>query len=190
MLVFLDTEFTDLLNPELLSLGLVTLDGREHYAELDLTTDAGKARAKASSAFVQSGIFDMWGLVPGASGTEWEMGRRTGKWLLGLAAESGTNVEVAFDYSTDYELMEYAIRDSGLWDQVREVVLPVNVNPITGTITGELAAEECFRALGQRGGRGLKRHHALADALALRAAYIDVKAAALVHARSKSTPQA
>lgn len=36
--------------------------------------------------------------------------------------------------------MEYAIRDAGLWDQVREVVLPVNVDPITGTITGELAA--------------------------------------------------
>ena len=34
MLVFLDTEFTDLLNPELLSLGLATLDGREFYAEL------------------------------------------------------------------------------------------------------------------------------------------------------------
>ena len=33
MLVFLDTEFTDLLNPELLSLGLATLDGREFYAE-------------------------------------------------------------------------------------------------------------------------------------------------------------
>ena len=190
MLVFLDTEFTDLLNPELLSLGLVTLDGREHYAELDLTTDTGKARAKASSSFVQSSIFDMWGLVPGASGTEWEMGRRTGEWLLGLAAESGTKVEVAFDYSTDYELMEYAIRDSGLWDQVRDVVLPVNVNPITGTINGELAAEECFRALGQRGGRELKRHHALADALALRAAYIDVKASALVHARSKRTQRA
>lgn len=90
----------------------------------------------------------------------------------------------------DYELMEYTIRDSGLWDRVREGVLPVNVNPITGTISGELAAEECFRALGQRGGCGLKRHHALADALALRAAYIAVKAAALTHARSKSTPQA
>lgn len=184
MLVFLDTEFTDLLNPELLSIGLVTLDGREHYAELDLTTEAGKARVKASSAFVQSGVFEMWGLVPGATYTEWEIGRRTGDWLLGLAAESGTKVEVAFDYSMDYELMEYAIRDSGLWDQVREAVLPVNVNPITGTITGELAAEACFRALGRRGGRGLKRHHALADALALRAAYMAVKAAALATARS------
>lgn len=186
MIIFLDTEFTDLLNPELLSLGLVTLDGREHYAELDLTTDAGKARVKASSAFVQSCIFDMWGLVAGTTGTEWEIGRRTGEWLLGLAAESGTKIEVAFDYGMDYELLEYAIRDAGLWDQVREVVLPVNVNSISGTITGELGAEACFRELRKR---GLKRHHALADALALRAAYIDVKAAALAHIRPKNTPQ-
>ena len=33
--LFLDTEFTALLYPELFSLGLVTLDGAEHYAELD-----------------------------------------------------------------------------------------------------------------------------------------------------------
>jgi hypothetical protein len=179
MLVFLDTEFTDLLNPELLSIGLATLDGREHYGELDLTTDAGKARVKASSAFVQSGILDMWGLVPGATGTECEMGRRAGEWLLGLAAEAKNIVEIAFDYGMDYELLEYAIRDAGLWDQVRKVVLPVNVNPITGTITRELAAEECFRELGKLGGRGLKRHHAVAHALALRAAYMAVKAMAL-----------
>ena len=82
MLVFLDTEFTDLLNPELLSLGLATLDGREFYAELDLTTDSGKARVKASSDFVRyGGILDFWGLVPDATGTEWEMGRRTGTLL-------------------------------------------------------------------------------------------------------------
>lgn len=80
--------------------------------------------------------------------------------------------------------MEYAIRDAGLWDQVREVVLPVDINSITGTIDGELTAKACFRELGKRGGRGLKRHHALADALALRAAYLDVKAAALLHARA------
>lgn len=136
MLVFLDTEFTDLLNPALLSLGLVALDGREHYGELDLTTNEGKARIKASSDFVRhGGILDLWGLIPGATGTEWEMGRRSGEWLLGLAAESGAPVEVAFDYSTDYELLEYAIRDAGLWDQVRECVVPVNVDPITGTIT-------------------------------------------------------
>lgn len=48
MITFLDTEFTDLLNSEFLSLGLVSFDGRKHYVELDLTTDTGKARIKAS----------------------------------------------------------------------------------------------------------------------------------------------
>jgi hypothetical protein len=62
MLLFLDTEFTYLLHPELLSLGLVTLDGREHYGEIDLTTKTGQARVKASSDFVRySGVLDMWG---------------------------------------------------------------------------------------------------------------------------------
>lgn len=48
-MIFLDTEFTSLLHPELLSLGLVTLDGRELYAELDLRTDIGNTRDNASS---------------------------------------------------------------------------------------------------------------------------------------------
>jgi hypothetical protein len=174
---FLDTEFTDLVHPELLSLGLVTLDGREHYVELDLTRDIGRARVKASSDFVRfEGVLDMWGLIPDAACDYTEMGRRTGEWLLRLAAESGSRVEVAFDYSTDFELMEYAIRDSGLWDRVREVVTPVDVGPLTGSPEGEIAAEECFRELRRR---GLGRHHALADANALRAAYIAVKAVAM-----------
>jgi hypothetical protein len=180
MLIFLDSEFTDLLNPQLLSLGLVTLDGREHYVELDLSTDIGKARRKASSDFVRyDGVLDLWGLVPGAACTEWEMGRRTGEWLLQLAVYS-TRLEIAFDYSTDYELLEYAIRDAGLWDQVREVIAPVNIGALTGSPEGEIAAEECYRELRRR---GLSRHHALADALALRAAYVAVKTSAIAMAR-------
>lgn len=170
-MIFLDTEFTSLLHP--------TLDGRELYAELDLTTDIGKARVKASSDFVRyDGVLDFWGLIPDSTLTEPEMGVRVGEWILGLAAESGTRIEIAFDYGPDYELMEYAIRDSGLWDRVREVVSPVNVSPITDTIDGELAAEECYHELGRR---GLHRHHALADAIALRAAYIAINNKALLH---------
>jgi hypothetical protein len=173
-LVFLDCEFTDLLNPDLLSLGMVDLGGAEQYVELDLKTDVGRARAKASSEFVRwGGVLNLWGRVPGAAcATELEMGQRTGEWLLGLAGESNARVEVAFDYAADYELMEHAIRAAGLWDRVREVVLPVNVNNLTGTIDGELAAEEVYRALSKR---GLDRHHALADAHVLRAAYLTVK---------------
>ena len=171
-IAFLDTEFTCLLEPQLLSLGLVSLDGREHYCELDLTTEAGRARLRASSDFVRCGVLGQWSLVPDAACTEWGIGRRTGEWLLALAGESGQRVEVAFDYGTDFELMEFAIRDAGLWDRVREVVWPVNVNSLTGSVEGELAAEACFREVGRR---GLQRHHALADALALRAAYLRVK---------------
>lgn len=178
--IFLDCEFTDLLHPELLSIGMVELAGAEraeHYVELDLDSDIGQSRVKTSSDFVRyGGVLDLWGLVEGAKSTEWEMGRRTGEWLLGLAARSGTRVEVCFDYATDWELTEYAIRDAGLWDRVREVVLPTNVNALTRTIDGELAAEECFRSLAKR---GLQRHHALADALALRAAYVAVKGTAM-----------
>jgi len=180
MIVFLDTEFTDLLAPKLLSIGMVTLDGQEHYVELDLESDVGRRSMKAASEFVRySGVIDQWGLVTGAKSTLWEMGRRTGEWLLNIAENTNARIEVAYDYSTDYELMEHVIRDAGLWQQVREVILPVNVNGITGTIDGELAAEECFRDLSMRGGRGLARHHALADALALKASYQAVKAIAL-----------
>jgi hypothetical protein len=183
-IVFLDTEFTDLLQPELLSLGLVTLDPlgnpRELYVEHDLTTDIGRARRRASSDFVTYGVLDLWGLVPGAACTEWEMGRRAGEWLLQLSAEVGARVEIAYDYSIDYELLECVIRECRIWDQVRDVVVPVNVDKLTGTIAGELAAEECFRDLSKR---GLGRHHALADAMALRAAYVEVKRLAVARGR-------
>lgn len=184
MIAFLDTEFTTLLAPELLSIGLVTLDAREHYVELDLATETGETRAKNSSDFVRGGVLDFWGLVPDSTVSELEMSRRTGEWILGLAAESGNKVEVAFDYAMDYELMEYVIRDCGLWERVREVVSPLNIGALTGSIDGELAAEGCYRELGKR---GLHRHHALADALMLMAAYMAVKDAALaLHARVKS----
>jgi hypothetical protein len=172
MMVFLDTEFTDVIEPELLSIGAVSIDGREHYVELDLSTDIGKTRLKASSEFVRyDGVLDMWGLVPGASASYEEIGRRTGEWLLQFASESGGRVVIAYDYSMDYELMESAIRDCGQWDRVRQVVSPVNIGDLTGTPDGENAADECFQLMHKR---GLARHHALADAMALRAAYIAV----------------
>ena len=180
-LVLLDTEFTDLLDPQLLSLGLVSADGTaEHYVELDLSTDVGKARRKAASDFVRYGVLDLWGRLPGAQATEAEMGRRTAEWLLARAAEAGTRVEVGFDYSTDYELMEDVIREASLWEQVREFVRPVNVGVITGTIDGELAAERGLDAMRQR---GLGQHHALADAHSLAAAYRMAKDSALRLAR-------
>lgn len=88
MMAFLDTEFTDLMAPAMLSLGLVTLAAREHDVDFELSTTAGKARVRASSEFVRcDGALDFWGLVPDSACTEWEMGRRTGEWPVQLAAD-------------------------------------------------------------------------------------------------------
>jgi hypothetical protein len=123
-MVFIDTEFTDLATPQLLSLGAVTLDGREHYVELDLESGIGKRRIKVASEFVRcGGVLEQWGRVSGARATHFEMGRRTGAWLISLACRNRDRIQVAFDYPTDFDLMAQAIRDAGLWDRVREAVL-------------------------------------------------------------------
>ena len=173
MIVFIDAEFTDLQRPTLLSLGFVTLDGRELDVELDLATEVGLARKKASSEFVRDQVLDQWGLVPGAECSYEEMGRRTAEWLLVLAQESGTRIDVTFDYPADFGLLELAIRDSGLWERVRGVVNPVNIGDLVASFDADLAAEAAFDELKER---GLARHHALADALALRAAFQSVQA--------------
>lgn len=170
MIVFIDAEFTDFVDAELLSLGAVTVDGRELYVELDMSTDVGQARLKVASDFVRyDGVLDLFGLVPGASATYTEVGLRTGEWLLGLAGESGSPVVVAFDYQTDFDLMQRALKDARLWNRVRDIVTPLDIRPLIGTDETESAADACLREMEQR---GLARHHALADAHALRAVYL------------------
>jgi hypothetical protein len=186
MLVFLDTEFTNLLRPELLSIGMVTLDGHEFYAELDLKCEAGQRRVKAASDFVRGrDVLGQWGAVPDAACSNLELGSRCARWLFGIAARDRTasvpSVEIAFDYSTDYELLEFALRDAGHWDRAHELVRPANIARLVATIEGELAAESRFDDMRSR---GLKRHHALADAHALRASYERVKLVALNRSRT------
>lgn len=181
MIVLLDTEFTSLKRGQLLSVGMVTLDGREFYAELDLSSETGKKRVKASNTFVHDTVLSQWGRVPGSACSEYELGRRAGEWLLALAVEEGAKVEVAFDYRTDFELLESAIRESGIWDQVKDVVLPVYIDPLTANIDGEIAQEDTFRETFARS--GLEPHHALADAIALRSAYVAIKAVVLSNIR-------
>jgi hypothetical protein len=178
---FLACQLTNLLQPELLSIGLVDLAGAEHYVELDLDTDIGEARLRTSSEVVRwSGVLDQWGLLEGSKVAPREMGRRTGEWLLQPAHTAGGRVEVCYDYDPNFELLDRAVREAGLWDQLSDVVRPTNVSALICTVDGELAAEECLRGLS---GRGLRRHHALADALALRAAYVAVQDGATAFSR-------
>jgi hypothetical protein len=64
MLVFLDTEFTDFVRPELISIALVAEDGREFYAE---RTDY---RHDDCSDFVRETVLPLLGrVVPPLGGT-------------------------------------------------------------------------------------------------------------------------
>lgn len=175
MLIFLDTKFTDLIQPELLSIGMAAEDLQELYVELDLATPEGQLLRDVASDFVKHGpVLEQWGRIPGATVPVLEMGRRAGQWLLKLHEEHQEPLTIAFNYSTDYELLGYATRDAGLWEQVREFVQPQDVDRLISTIEGELATEAAFQDIAKH--RNLRRHHSLADALALRAAYEAVRA--------------
>jgi hypothetical protein len=168
VIVFLDTEFTTLQSPNLLSLGMVTSDGREHYVELDLHTQEGRSRRQQASEFVKSTVFKMWGAVPGANCDAREMGSHTAGWLLSLAKEASAPIRIAYDFWADFALLQSCVRNVGLWNRIEPLVVPVHLPDLMSTERGRRAAEESFQELR---GRGIGPHHALADAVALRAAY-------------------
>jgi hypothetical protein len=170
--IYLDTEFTDLLAPELLSLAMVSARGDEHYVELDIESPSGaNTLAHASDVVRHNGVLDQWGRVPGSESSYEQMGWRTALWLQDQVHRNGQPAYVAFDYPTDYELLEHVLRDAGRWDALRQFVRPVNVAEISSRIDGALGAAAMYEAMRRR---GIERHHALADAHALRAACLAI----------------
>jgi len=96
MLLFLDTEFTDFINTEVISIGLVSADGKhEFYAE---RTDY---EIKMCSEFVRFEIiplFDQSGFV----GTKEEIGLQLALWLRELPYD---NLVIVIDYYTDWQIL-------------------------------------------------------------------------------------
>lgn len=131
MKLFLDTEFTDFINTELISLGFYSIDGQhEFYAEI---SDYNK---KTSSEFVRVAV------EPYLLGGDHAMARQEAEyklrdWLLNLPYDI---IEVVFDYSADWEitidLLNYRAPDVKLVPLFAELVSKVN------TKVKSLAAEE------------------------------------------------
>jgi hypothetical protein len=96
-------------------------------------------------------------------------------------SDSNGRVRLLYDYSTDFELLVGVLEECNLWPQVRVVADEKNIAGETSRIGCELAGEACFRTLRRRQ-PPLYRHHALADALALRTAW---RTWLLVHERSR-----
>jgi len=170
-MIFLDTEFTDLKYPALLSFAMVSLDGSEIYTELDLMEDpVGQKRLKASSNFTRNVVIPQFGRIAGSMCSAKELGGRAGEWLIAQSATAAAEITVAFDHPCDLALLQHAMSEAGVWDQVWRTLRARNVGRITGSAEGQRAAEASWLKSSQF--RGLDRHHALADALALKAAWL------------------
>lgn len=95
----LDTKFTSLESPALLSVGLVLLGGAaELYLEVDPDSSLGRARRAASSQFVREVVAPQMGFAwAAACATEDEMAQRIRGWLqLNSVARVLADAEIDF----------------------------------------------------------------------------------------------
>lgn len=169
-LIYIDCEFACPLFPELLSLGMVTTDGQEHYVELDPCDPSAEALMDKSSNMVQDQVLSQFGRVPDAACSRQEMGARTAAWLTAQANRLGSPARIAFDCPRDYDLLVGLLRDTGHLRATHHLFLPYNTKELTCWFDSFLGADLVRGALERR--RGLGRHHALADAHALRGACV------------------
>ncbi|MBT9456721.1 MAG: hypothetical protein IV097_08870 [Burkholderiaceae bacterium] len=162
MLIFIDTEFIQTEDrPHFISVGLLTDNGRELYSELS----AGEAETllqRHPNAFVRDHVLPQLGRI---QGVPWAgLPDRLSEWLVGLAVEK---VDVIYDFSADFLLVEQLLARVEVPPAVQ--VQPAHVGYLLSDDDGNAAAAACWHAI--ESVRGIARHHALADAYALRARF-------------------
>lgn len=153
MLIFFDCEFSDLEpNPRLISIGLISEDGQTFYAEL-----TGTYEPYQCSDFVRETVLP---LLEGGNArmTFRELAEHLAAWLAALDGP----VKLACDsLAWDWPWITKIFATQEQW--------PCNLAPRPELLKQDdefvLAAEECFRT-------GLRRHHALDDSKANRAAWM------------------
>lgn len=162
--IFLDTEFTGFVNPQLLSLALVLDESHDFYGELNVP-----ASAREENDFVDAHVLSQWGRVPTAFPSRIELAQALSSWLFWLDAQS---IEVHYDYHADMDLLEAVLLEAGLWDTWKRVLVPTHVAYLYGDDRVEpfMAKRWAFEDVRT----GLKPHHALADARVLRQAFLMV----------------
>lgn len=96
MMLFLDTEFTDFIDCELISIGLVSEDGQHaFYAEVQ---DYDRAKC---NPYVQSGIWPLLGKSPGVILPRADLAEHLRTWFAGLPR----SLTIACDSYMDWELL-------------------------------------------------------------------------------------
>ncbi|QZA77475.1 3'-5' exoribonuclease [Deefgea tanakiae] len=150
MRVFVDTEFTDFVQIDLISIALVSEDGHEFYAERN------DYRAEDCCEFVREAVLPLLGRIEGAICNRTELTLRLRTWFESLP-EPAT---LMFDYFADWELLA----DAFLGDDFDQP--PINVGE-KQMLTSEFIGNPIFqRALYNSFTPDWPAHHALADARA------------------------
>jgi hypothetical protein len=157
-LLFLDTEFTDFVDCDLISIGLTDENGREFYAEL---TDY---RREACNDFVLETVLPLLKQHKDrVEGTQWEVAKALNEWLQPYDNGTLNCVTICYDYNLDWYLMAHILRMLPEEDQ------PDFLN--TQMIWGDLDQQALDWFWKERDCIGWKPHMALYDAHANRFAY-------------------
>lgn len=141
--VFIDTEFTDFLDPQLISIGLVAQTGEEFYAELPYDV-------RACSAFVKEAVLPLLGYAPHAEMSKDVLYGELTNWLR-LVRPTGKEIFICYDYQTDWDLF-YEVLDGRVPSWCRRRMVADRIN--------ELLRYEFHQQ------NKLPEHHALNDARA------------------------
>lgn len=163
--VFLDTEFTTLevhRTPWLLSIGMVTQDGREFYVELDTSLD--RSYRTRCTQWVRGHVLTQFRRFPGKTMSAIKMAEATAAWLEELGKEGP--IEICYDYSWDFSFLESALEKAG---NVTCHIEPTIIGYLLEDQDGIDASDASIK-ISEETDR-IKEHHALADARALRARF-------------------
>lgn len=165
MNLFFDTEFTDFRESELLSIGVITEDDRSLYLEVH-----DSDRWSRATAFCHEFVLPMFGQLPdGIARSDRALGQRLADWMEGLAHADGELV-LHYDYKLDVWHLEQALREAGRLDALQRHMRFIDLGYLAGNKSC-LSAQETYFSRLDRPHPELMRHHALVDALALRASW-------------------
>jgi hypothetical protein len=158
MNIFLDTEFTDFNDCDLISIGLVADDGRDFYAEL---TDY---RQEACNDFVKETVLPLLKKHPTIiSGNKFQVAKELNEWLRYY--DDGTTIaNICVDFNGDWMWMAHLF--SLLPPD--ELVRNIKVTNIYGSLD-KMKLEYFWM---EQGDIGWSQHHALWDAYGNRYAYM------------------
>ncbi|MBF8179715.1 hypothetical protein [Herminiimonas contaminans] len=99
--IFIDTEFTDFIDCHLISLGMAAESGQDFYVEVPYPDEH-------CSAFVREAVLPLLGKIPHSFCLPDAISHKVISWLENVRC-GNDDVEICFDYSTDWDLFVDAL---------------------------------------------------------------------------------